>query len=214
MLKQVIWKSIIPLGILGSILIILINPLNNLAKELESTKATTYTNNELIKYSEKYRNLIFNINNELRIKGYPSIVDYALSTDENIELLIKIPEVINAPKTKEIQQIVNNVLQQSKSNSNLFQVNLSSYYEPPIKNKNRLSYYDLMSYILEDMVRKGYKTFSLDYSILPDTIEITVKIDSISENSKNEIQQIVDDVLKQNKFESDMFQLNLSNYNN
>ncbi|WP_042473050.1 hypothetical protein [Bacillus ndiopicus] len=203
-------KLILLLGIIGIFFVLLANPFLNFAKEPETTP---YTYNELLPYIEKYKSLIFYINKDLRDQGYPSIVDYALLSDEKIEILIKLKENNERVASKNIQQIVKSVIEKQNFNPAIFQINISNMNKPTVKNENRLSYYDLMGYILLDMMEKNFEAFSLDYAILPENTEIIVKLaDTIDENSRKEIQQIVSNILKQNNFDSNMFQINITNY--
>lgn len=201
---------ILPLGIIAILFAILVNPFPNLAKDSESV---TYTTNELIPYIEKYRSLIFRIDEQLCDNGYPSVIDYAMLTNEKIEILIRLAEVNDMKKSEDIIQIVNTMIEKEKFDPTMFQINISKLSEPTLNSENRLSYYDLMGYILLAMGEKDFGGFSLDYKILPETTEITIKLaDLINETQKTEIQEIVNHVLKQNDFDPSMFQVNISNY--
>jgi len=205
------------LGIMGIIFIVFANPFNKLAKETEySTK--DITNNELIVYTKEYERLVSDLRYKLHKKNYGFILDYAISPDEKVDLLIKLPDKeIKKSTKKEIQQLITKIIEQNDFDPNLFQISIESYYEIAKEGNRssvRLSYNDVMGHILENMLKEDYNTFSIEHKIFPENINVTINlpIGESDESTKKELEQIAVDVIKQNNFDPNLFQITVTNH--
>lgn len=205
------------LGIMGIIFIVFANPFNKLAKETEySTKEIT--NNELIVYTKEYERLVSDLRYRLHKKNYGFILDYAISSDEKVDLLIKLPDKeIKKSTKKEIQQLITKIIEQNDFDPNLFQIRIESYYEITKEGNRssvRLSYNDVMGHILENMLKEDYNTFSIEHKISPENINVTINlpIGESDESTKKELEQIAVDVIKQNNFDPNLFQITVTNH--
>ena len=75
---------------------------------------------------------------------------------------------------------------------------------------------NLMGQISRSLHDENYG-FVLDHAVLPnENIEIIVKLgtEEVDEKTKKEIQKIATDVIKQNDFDSELFQFNVTSFNN
>ena len=115
--------------------------------------STTKTNTELINYINQYNSLIFNLNHQLRINNYPGVIDYSISSDDKIELLIKVNQDITEITKKDIKKITIDTIKQNKFDPVLFHIDITEYNDEPFFQENtasiRLSYNDLIGYIGE-----------------------------------------------------------------
>ncbi len=115
----------------GGIILALFFFFTNSSAETSNTlnSSPIKSNTELINYIDKYNLLISNINHQLRINDYPTILDYSISSDKKIELLININQEITQETTKKITQIVIDTIKQNKFEPNLFRINITKYDE-------------------------------------------------------------------------------------
>ena len=110
--KELFKRYALPLTILSCAMFILFaNPFSKLAKESETTnEIATYSNTKLKQTHEKYNRLMLSLRNHLSENGYPLVVDFELSDDEMIEILIKKFEMIKnltPDEMQEVEQLVN-----------------------------------------------------------------------------------------------------------
>ncbi|MEK4425653.1 hypothetical protein [Solibacillus sp. FSL K6-1523] len=198
-------RYLLPFAILTSALyIILTNPFANIAKNSETT---TYSNKELIEFHEKYASLMHSILTNIQIQGDPLTIDFAMLKDEKVEILIK--NYGNKKlKPREFEKLEKSIIQlitQQHFNPATFQIEQFNSAQSTTKTANRLSYYDLMESIRSPLLDKGLKEFHFDYEISSEFTKIMIKIaNPISEKLKKEVQQISNDVLENNNFDSHM----------
>ena len=188
--------------------VLLIN--NKSAEEVDSIST------DVTLYIQQYDKLIDEINQEIRKIGIGFVLDYAILPDENIEILIKLPsEKIKRSTKKEITQIVTRVLKESNSDPDLFRIHISSYYKTTKEHTSssvRLSYNDLMGYIMQELEKQNYSTFSLEYKVASEKVELIINLpvdNDVAANSKAE--QIATDIIKLHHFDKDDFQINITN---
>lgn len=179
-----------------------------------SKPSVARSNTELINYIDKYNLLIFNINHQLRTNSYKTIVDYSISSDEKIELQIKVnQEVIKKTKEK-ITQIVIDTIKKNEFDPASFHINVTGYDQPFQKTdttSTRLSYNDLIGYIGEKLFVKYNIAFSLQHKFLPENINITLDLPTNYRTHNVEIQNTIFDIIKQHNFDSSLFQIDITN---
>jgi len=184
------------------------------AETTENLKSSTIkSNTDLMNYINKYNSLILDIKQELINNDYPVVIDYSISSDQKIELLIKTNEE-NTKKTKEqIAQLTTEIIKGNKFNPSLFKINITNYYEPT-QNTNssstRLSYNDLIGYIGEELFAKYDIPFSLQYNFSPEKIKIALNLPTNSEIGDIEIQNTILEVIKQQGLNPDIFQIDIT----
>ena len=184
---------------------------NKSAKEVNnlSEKPT-----DLTIYVQKYSDLIQEITQNLRINKIRFVLDYALLPDKTIEIIIKLPSKDIENKTKvEIEKLVTEVLRESKFNPDLFHMNISSYYETSPEDGRssiRLSYNDLMGNLMQELEKRNHLTFGLEYTVSSRNVELIINLPVQStENTKQEVEQIVKGIIEQNKYDINDFQITI-----
>ena len=183
---------------------------NKSAKEVD-TRSTNLT-----VYIQQYDDLINEIKQELRKADIGFVLDYAILPDENIEILIKLPsEKIKRSTKKEITQIVTGVITENNSDPDLFQLQISSYYKTPKENTRfsvRLSYNDLMGYLMQELEKQNYSTFSLEYKVASEKVELTINLPIENDTAVNpKVEKLATDIIKQHHYDKDDFQINVVN---
>lgn len=186
------------------------------AKSAKEADTPSEISTDLTVYIQQYEELITEIKQVLRKADIGFVLDYAILPDENIEILIKLPnEKIKRSTKKEITKIVNGVLEENDYEPERFHLQISSFHKPPKESKRfsvRLSYNDLMGYIMQELEKQSYLTFSLEYKVAPEKVELTINLpvdyDTVG-NSK--VEQIATDVIKQHHYSKDDFQINVIN---
>lgn len=199
------------IGITLTLLFFFIHPSAETTKSI--VPSTTKSNTELITYIDKYNLLVFNIKHQLRINGYPVVVDYAISSDEKIELLIKINQENTKQTTEKIIQKVGDTIRQNNFDLASFHINVTNYDEPSPTNitSTRLSYNDLIGYIGEKLFAKYNIAFSLQHEVLPKNINITLNLPTNYQTHNVEIRNSILGTIKQHNFNPILFQINLTN---
>ena len=182
----------------------------------KSAKEVDTISTDLTVYIQQYDDLINEIKQELRKAGIGFVLDYAILPDENIEILIKLPsEKIKRSTKKEIKQIVNGVITENHSDPDLFQLQISSYYKTPKENTRfsvRLSYNDLMGYLMQELEKQNYSTFSLEYKVASKKVELTINLPIENDTAVNpKVEELATDIIKQHHYDKDDFQINVVN---
>ena len=182
----------------------------------KSAKEVDTISTDLTIYIQQYDELINEIKQELRKAGIGFVLDYAILPDENIEILIKLPsEKIKRSTKKEIKQIVNGVIKENNSDPDLFQLQISSYYKTPKENTRfsvRLSYNDLMGYLMQELEKQNYSTFSLEYKVASEKVELTINLPIENDTAVNpKVEELATDIIKQHHYDKDDFQINVVN---
>lgn len=172
--------------------------------------------NDVTVYIREYDGLINEIKQELRKADINFVLDYAILPDENIEILIKLPsEKIKRSTKKEIKQIVNGVITENHSDPDLFQLEISSYYKTPKENTRfsvRLSYNDLMGYLMHELEKQNYSTFSLEYKVASKKVALTINLPIENDTTVNpKVAELATDIIKQHHYNKDDFQINVVN---
>ncbi|MFC5601758.1 hypothetical protein [Sporosarcina koreensis] len=185
-------------------------------KSAKEVNADTEFSTDVTTYIRQYEELITEIKQELRKADIGFVLDYAIMPDENIEILIKLPsDKIKRSATKEITQIVNGVLEENNMEREHFLLDISSYHKPPKKNTRfavRLSYNDLMGYIMQELEHQDYSTFSLEYKMASEKVELIVNLPVDNDPAFNsKVEQIATDIIEQNHYDKNDFQLNVVN---
>jgi hypothetical protein len=97
----------------------------------------------------------------------------------------------------------------------LFQLHISSYYKTPKENTRfsvRLSYNDLMGYIMQELEKANYSTFSLEYKVASEKVELTINLPIGNDTAVNPIvEKLATDIIEQNHYDKDDFQINVIN---
>lgn len=167
-------------------------------------------------YIRQYEELMNEIEQELRKADIGFVLDYAILPDENIEILIKLPsEKIKRSTKKEITQIVTGVLEGNNMERTDFLLDISSYHKPPKENKQssvRLSYNDLMGYIMQELEHQDYSTFGLEYKMASEKVELIVNLPVDNDPAFNsKVEQIATDIIEQHHYDKNDFQINVVN---
>lgn len=159
---------------------------------------------------------MISIRNELADYGYPLSVDFALSDDAKIEILIKRYEINKKLKPSEIQeveQLVNQFIEKQNFDSSMFQISVSNSTQPILKTTNRLSYNDLIEYIVNALTDQDIGGYHINYKILPEASKIIMQFPNpLDKEQKEEIQQIANKVLEKNNFDPGSVQIKITNY--
>ncbi|KGR81689.1 hypothetical protein [Lysinibacillus odysseyi] len=212
MLKKTSFKLILPF--LAATIILSPLLIHSSAETIETSLSSTIkSNTELQYYIDKYKPLVMNITDELRNNGYSVVVDYSLSSDEKIELLIKTSEK-NTKKTLEaISQIIENTINENKFTPSSFSMTITNYYEPA-ENTNtssiRLSYNDLIGYIGEELFAKYDVALSLHYEVSSKKTKLALSLPVNFYINNEEIQDVMLDLIKQHKFSPHIFQIEIT----
>lgn len=185
-------------------------------KSAKETNTVSELSPDVTTYIKQYEGLINEIRQELRKADIGFVLDYAILPDESIEILIKLPnEKIKRSAKKEITQIVNGVLEENNIEGEHFLLNISSYYKPTKENTRfavRLSYNDLMGYIMQELEHQDYSTFGLEYKMASEKVELIVNLPVDNDpvfNSK--VEQIATDIIEQNHYDKNDFQIKVLN---
>ena len=182
----------------------------------KSAKEVDTISTDLTVYIQQYDELINEIKQELRKAGIGFVLDYAILPDENIEILIKLPsEKIKRSTKKEITQIVTGVITENDSDPDLFQLQISSYYKTSKENTRfsvRLSYNDLMGYLMQELEKQNYSTFSLEYKVASKKVELTINLPIENDTAVNpNVEKLATDIITQHHYNKDDFQINVVN---
>ncbi|MCM3638712.1 hypothetical protein M3152_13480 [Sporosarcina luteola] len=183
------------------------------AKEVDTTSEIS---TDLTVYIQQYEELIYEIKQELRKADIGFVLDYAILPGENIKILIKLPyEKIKRSTKKELTKIVNGVLEENNYEPERFHLQISSYHKEPKENTRfsvRLSYNDLMGYIMQELEVKNYTTFSLEYKMASEKVELIINLPVDYDPSINsKVEKIVTDIIEKNHHAKDDFQINVVN---
>lgn len=165
-------------------------------------------------------NLMGQISRSLHAENYGFVLDHAVLPNENIEVIVTLgsPKVDEKTK-KEIQQIATEVIKQNDFDSDLFQFNITSFYNSEKEGNHfsqRLSYNDLMGDIMQNLIEIGFNVAIQGKVSSDKNVEITLVLphDKFDEKTKKEVQQIATDVIEKNNFETEIFQFNITSYIN
>lgn len=215
---------ILSLGLLSSALFVFLwNPSTNFTEGPETIiEPHIFTSKELAPYAEQYGSIVPNLLVDLGRKGFRVNVDLALLDDENIEILIKKYEIVEDLKSneiKEIEQLVNNLLEEYNFDPAMFKINVSNDTQPILKTANRLSYRDLTEYIFVELTDKGIGGFHIYYEVSSEGSEIIIKLGEPFDETKDqkrmkEIKDVADSVLRENNFDPDTLQVKVTNFKN
>lgn len=176
--------------------------------------STTKTNTELINYIDQYNSLIFNVNHQLRINNYPVVVDYSISSDEKIELSIKINQENTKKTIENIEKITIDTIKQNKFDPALFNIDITKYNEPFFEKNTtstRLSYNDLTGYIGEKLFVKYNLPLSLHHEVLPENVKITLNLPTDYQTYNIKIKNTILDIIEQHNFDPNLFQIDITN---
>ena len=182
----------------------------------KSAKEVEKVSTDVTIYIQQYDELINEVKQALRKADIGFVLDYAILPNENIEILIKLPnEKIKRSTKKEITKIVNGVLMENNFNPDLFQVSISSYHKTPKENKRysvRLSYNDLMGYLMQALEKQNYSTFSLEYKMAAEKVELIINLPVDNDVAANpKVEQIATDIIELYHFDKDDFHINVVN---
>ena len=183
---------------------------------VEHAEKVTHTlqevsNKDLLGVIQKYENVINEIRNKLR-GNYGVIIDAGILPNEKIELIIKIPKEVEKTTRQKIEKLTTDVLKQNKFDPNAFQISVVNYYESTENSSVRLSYYDVIGYMMEEMNEKGYGAFSIEHKVTPENINIMINMTEEKTNQdKEEVQEIARNIIKQNGFNLHLFQIDVTN---
>ena len=165
-------------------------------------------------------NLIGQISKSLHDENYGFVLDHAVLPNENIEVIVKLgTEEVDEKNKKEIQQIATDVIKQKDFDSELFQFNVTSFYNSEKEGNRfsqRLSYNDLMGEMMQSLNEKGYD-IAVQGNVSSDkNVEISLVLphDKYDEKTKQEVQKLAIDVIEKNNFDTELFQFNITNYIN
>lgn len=186
-------------------------------KESEGTNNGSHLSEEEKQDLEK---LMWQIRSSLHDGNYGFVLDHAVLPNGHIEVIVKLGSLKIEEKTKEeIQQIATDVIKQNDFDSEVFQFNITSFYNSEKEGNHfsqRLSYNDLMGDIMLSLNEMGYDIavngeVSSDKNVV---ITLVLPHDKFDENSKKEVQQLATEVIVKNNFETELFQFNLTSYYN
>jgi len=165
-------------------------------------------------------NLMGQISRSLHDENYGFVLDHAVLPNENIEVIVKLgTEDVDKKTKKEIQQIATDVIKQNDFDSELFQFNVTSFYNSEKEGNRfsqRLSYNDLMGDIMQSLNEKGFDV-AVQGKVLSDqnvNIILVLAPDKVDEKTKKEVQNLAIDVIEKNNFDTEIFQFNITNYIN
>ena len=186
-------------------------------KEKEGTNRSSHLSEE---ERHELNSLMWQIRNNLNSENYGLVLDHAVLPNGNIEVIVKLGSNKIDKKTKEdIQQIATNVIKQNDFDSDIFQFNITSFYNSEKEGNHisqRLSYNDLMGDIMLSLNELGYDVaiqgeVSSDNNVI---IKLVLPHDKFDEKTKKEVQNFAIDVIKKNNFEPEIFQFNITSYYN
>lgn len=213
MLKKKSFKLILPFVAVTTILPFFLIPSSAETTET-STSSTIISNTDILNYIDQYSLVVSDIKRELRINNYPVIVDYLISSDQKIELLIKTNEKVTKKTKGEISQITENTIKENKFDPLSFSITITNY-DQPTQNTNtstiRLSYNDLIGYIGEELFSKYDTALSLHYEFSSEKIKIVLNLPMNSQINNIEIKGVILDIIKQHNFNPDIFQIDITN---
>lgn len=216
MLKKKLFKIILPFAAVATILpFFLIHSLAETTETGESiTSSPIKSNKEILNYIEEYNLVVSNIKHKLRTNNYPAIVDYSISSDQKIELLITIKGKSTKKTINEITQVIENTIKENNFDSSSFSISITNYNQPNRNTNNsaiRLSYNDLIGYIGENLFAKYDIALSLDYEFSSEKVNIVLNLPINSQINNTEIQVEILDIIKQHNFNPDIFQIVITN---
>lgn len=186
-------------------------------KEKEGINGEAYLSQE---EKGELENLMAQINRSLHDAHFGFVLDHAVFPNGNLEVIVKLGSENIDENTKEaIQQIATDIIKQSNFDSNLFQFNITSFYDSENEGNQfsqRLSYNDLMGDIMLSLNELGYDIAVHGKIISDKNVEITLVLphDRFDEDSKKEVQQHAIDVINKNNFEPELFQFKLTSFIN
>lgn len=172
------------------------------------------TDKNLTDYIERYNFLILDIKKELHKNEFPVVLDYSISSNGKIDLIIKTNQENNKKTVGKITEIVSEIIKQNNFDLNSFQIDIDNYYEPQKdmnKTSVRLSYNDLIGYIGESLFSKYNIAFSLEYEVSLEIVKLKLNLPTNQTDKNVEIEQIVFDTIRQYNFDSNLFQVDISN---
>ncbi|PUB12197.1 hypothetical protein [Paenisporosarcina sp. OV554] len=165
-------------------------------------------------------NLMGQISRSLHDENYGFVLDHAVLPNENIEVIVKLgTEDVDEKTKKEIQQIATDVIKQNDFDSELFQFNVTSFYNSEKEGNRfsqRLSYNDLMGDIMQTLSEKGFDIAVQGEVSSDKNVEISLVLapDKVDEKTRKEVQKLAIDVIEKNNFDTELFQFNITNYTN
>jgi len=165
-------------------------------------------------------NLMGQISRSLHDENYGFVLDHAVLPNENIEVIVKLGTAEVDEKTKkEIKKLATDVIKQNDFDSKLFQFNVTSFYNSEKEGNRfsqRLSYNDLMGDIMQTLSEKGFDIAVQGKVSLDKKVEIILVLapDQVDEKTKKELEKLAIDVIEKNNFDTEIFQLNITNYIN
>lgn len=186
-------------------------------KEKEGTNRSSHLSEE---ERHELKSLMWQIRSNLNSENYGLVLDHAVLPNGNIEVIVKLGSNKIDKKTKEdIQQIATDVIKQNDFDSDIFQFNITSFYNSEKEGNHisqRLSYNDLMGDIMLSLNELGYDVavqgeVSSDKNVI---ISLALPHDKFDKNTKKEVQQFATDVIKKYNFETEIFQFNITSYYN
>lgn len=163
--------------------------------------------------------LMGQISQSLHDRNYGIILDHAVLPNENIEVIVKLGSEVDKKTKKEILQIATDVIKQNDFDSDLFQFNITSFYNSEKEGNHfsqRLSYNDLMGEIMQSLNSKGFDVAVQGKVSSDKNVEISLVLPEgkFDEKTKKEVQQLATDVIEKNNFETEIFQFNITSYIN
>ncbi|MDW0117190.1 hypothetical protein QTL97_09595 [Sporosarcina thermotolerans] len=163
--------------------------------------------------------LMGQISQSLHDGNYGIILDHAVLPNENIEIIVKLGSEVDKKTKKEILQIATDVIKQNGFDSDLFQFNITSFYNSEKVGNHfsqRLSYNDLMGEIMQSLNAKGFDVAVQGKVSSDKNVEISLVLPEgkFDEKTKKEVQQLATDVIEKNNFETEIFQFNITSYIN
>ena len=186
-------------------------------KEKEDTNRGSHLSQE---EKHELENLMGQISQSLHDGNYGFVLDHAVLPNENIEIIVKLgSEKVDEKTKEEIQQIATDVIKQNDFDSELFQFNITSFYNSEKEGNHfsqRLSYNDLMGDIMQSLNEKGFDVAVQGKVSSDKNVEISLVLpdDKFDEKTKKEVQQLATDVIEKNNFETEIFQFNITSYIN
>lgn len=147
-------------------------------------------------------NLMGQISKSLHDENYGFVLDHAVLPNENIEVIVKLgTEEVDEKTKKEIQQIATDVIKQNNFDSELFQFNVTSFYNSEKEGNRfsqRLSYNDLMGDMMQSLNEKDFD-IAVQGNVSSDkNVEISLVLphDRFDEKTKQEVQKLAIDVIE------------------
>ena len=164
--------------------------------------------------------LMWQIRSNLHGENYGFVLDHAVLPNGNIEVIVKLgSNKIDKKMKEDIQQIATDVIKQNDFDSDIFQFNITSFYNSEKEGNHvsqRLSYNDLMGDIMLSLNELGYDV-AVHGDVFSDknvVITLVLPHDKFDENTKKEVKQFATDVIKKYNFETEIFQFNITSYKN